>query len=183
MNGFFQDVRLALRRLRKSRGFAVVDIAGAYGFSLDDVLEALVYGKPKLAAVALTACALLGFALAMVGLFSLMSYMVSLKTHDIGIRLALGAPTASLSMMLKRGRFLIAVGALIGIGVSTAVTRFLTSLFHGVSAYDPLTYILVAGTVVLAGLSACFLPARRAANVDPMTTLSDEWRTTISEIE
>ena len=169
------DVRRILWNYDHDIVLAAPDIAGAFGFSLDDVMEMLVYGKPKFAAIAFTACALLGFALAIVGLFSLMTYIVSLKTHDIGVRLALGAPPASiLRMMLRRGFVLIAVGIFLGLAVSTAVTRFLSNLFHGVSAHDPLSYLLVAGTVALAGLSACFLPARRAAKVDPMATLRDE---------
>ena len=169
------DVRRILWNYDHDIVLAAPDMAINSGFSLDDLMEALVYGRPKFAAIAFSACAGLGFALALVGLFSLMTFIVSLKTHDIGVRLALGAPPASiLTMMLKRGLLLIGIGVLIGFAVSTAITRFLTTLFHGVSAYDPLTYALVAGTVVFAGLSACFLPARRAAKVDPMATLRDE---------
>jgi putative ABC transport system permease protein len=145
------------------------------GFSLADVMEGLVLYKPRFAAIAFTSCAGLGFALAIIGLFSVMTYIVSLKTHDIGVRLALGAPReVILKMMLKRGVVLIGIGVLIGLAVSIGLTRFLSSQFHGISATDPLTFVLVVIIVMLAGLSACFLPARRATQVDPMTTLRNE---------
>jgi len=134
-----------------------------------------VYNKPEFAAIAFTSCAGLGFALAIVGLFSVMTYIVSLKTHDIGIRLALGAPRAViLQMMVKRGLLLIASGIVIGLLASFGLTRFLSSLLQGVSTTDPLTFALVIATVTLAGLSACFFPAHRATTVDPMATLRDE---------
>lgn len=150
-------------------------VAGATGFSLEQMMQGLVYGKQEFAAMAFGACASLGFALAVIGLFSVMTYIVSLKTHDIGIRLALGAPRATiLRMMVKRGLLLIVAGIVIGLLASVGLTRFLTSQFRGVSGTDPLTLMLVVVTVLLAGLSACFLPARRATRVDPMATLRNE---------
>ncbi len=152
---------------------------GEGNFSLDDVLGALVYSTPRFAAIAFSACAGLGFILAIVGLFSVMTYIVSLKLHDVGVRLALGAPrNAILQMMLRKGMVLMAPGIVIGLAVSIAVsillTRFLAGLIYGISATDPLTFSLVVAAVILAGLSACFLPARRATTVDPMTTLRNE---------
>jgi putative ABC transport system permease protein len=150
-------------------------IAGSVGFSLDQMMQGLVYGKQEFAALAFGACASLGFALAIVGLFSVMTYFVSLKTHDIGIRLALGAPQATiLHMMVRRGFVLIAPGIVIGLFASVAITRFLSAQFRGISATDPLTLTLVVVGVLLAGLSACFFPARRATRVDPMATLRSE---------
>ena len=150
-------------------------VAGVVGFSLEEIMHGLVYGKQEFAAIAFGACASLGFALAIIGLFSVMTYIVSLKTHDIGIRLALGAPQATiLSMMVRRGFVLIAPGIVIGLLASLALTRFLSGQFRGISATDPLTLALVIATVLLAGLSACFFPARRATQVDPMATLRNE---------
>lgn len=169
------DVRRALWNYDHDIVLAAPALAMNSGFSLDDLMETLVYGKPKFMAIAFSACAGLGFVLAIVGLFSLMTYIVSLKTHDIGVRLALGAPPATiLSMMLSRGFVLTGIGILIGLGVSVGATHFLSALFHGVSAHDPLTYAVVIVLVMLAGLSACLLPARRAAQVDPMVTLRNE---------
>jgi putative ABC transport system permease protein len=151
------------------------DLGGSTGFSLDEVLGGIVYDRPKFAAIAFTACAALGFALAIVGLFSVMTYIVSLKTHDIGIRLALGAPrVAILQLILKRGLVLIAIGVLIGSVASLGLTRFLASQLNGIRRADPLTLAAVVFTVMLAGVVACFLPARRAMLVEPMATLRDE---------
>jgi putative ABC transport system permease protein len=151
------------------------DVSGATGFSLDDVMQELVYSKPRFTAIAFSACAILGFVLAILGLFSVVTYIVSLQTHDIGIRLALGAPPSTiLNMMLKRALGLIAMGIVIGLLASIGLTRFLSSQFHGISATDPLTLLVVAATVMGAGISASLLPARRATRVDPMTTLRNE---------
>ena len=148
---------------------------GGGTFSLDEALGTAVSDKPKFAAAGFGACAALGFALSIAGLFSVMTYIVSLQTHDVGVRLALGAPRAAiLQMMLKKGMVLIGVGLVIGLLASMVATRFLAGQLHGVSASDPVTFLLVIPAVILAGLAACFLPARRATQVDPMTTLRNE---------
>ena len=150
-------------------------VGGATGYSLNDVMEATVYGRPRFAAIAFGSCAGIGFALAIVGLFSVMTYIVSLKIHDIGIRLALGASRpAILGLMLRRGAMLVGWGTLIGLLTSLAVTRFISSQFPGVSSYDPLTLGIVLLMVVTAGLAACSLPAHRATQVDPIVTLRNE---------
>jgi predicted permease len=170
-----KNVRQILWSLDHDLVLVAPDVGGATGFSLDSVMLGLVYSKPKFSAIAFGACASLGFALAIVGLFSVMTYIVSLQTHDIGIRLALGAPpSAILRMMLKRALLLIGTGIVIGLLASVGLTRFLSSQFRGISATDPLTLLVVVGTVMGAGLSACLLPARRATQVDPMTTLRNE---------
>ena len=151
------------------------NVGGGKGFSLDQMMEGLIFGKQKFAALSFGACAALGFALAIIGLFSVMTYIVSLKTHDIGVRLALGAPRSNiLRLMLNRGMRLIVIGAGIGLIASLAVTRYLAGQFHGVSATDPLIMAAVVVAVFAAGITACVLPARRAARVDPMVTLRYE---------
>ena len=141
----------------------------------DQMMQGLVYGKQEFAALSFGACAALGFALAVIGLFSVMTYIVSLRTHDIGVRLALGAPRSNiLRLMLNRGARLIVTGIVIGLVTSLALTRYLAGQFRGVSATDPLTLSVVVVAVLVAGISACVLPARRAASVDPMVTLRYE---------
>ena len=104
-----------------------------------------------------------------------MTYIVSLKTHDIGIRLALGASReAILQLVMRRGFVVIVTGVVIGMAASMVLTRFVASHLTGVSATDPLTLIGVVLTMMLAGLFACFLPARRATLVEPMATLRNE---------
>ena len=151
------------------------EMGGATSFSLSNVIETLVYNKPKFTAIAFSACAFLGFALSLVGLFSVMTYIVSLQTHDLGVRLALGAPRASvLRLMLKRGMLLIAAGIAIGSVASVGLARFLASQVNGVSASDLSPLALVVVLVTLAGLAACLRPSLRATKVDPNVALRYE---------
>ncbi len=168
-----------VRRIVTSLDHDVVLVAptvgGATGYSLDQVMEGTVYSKPRFAAIAFGSCAALGFALAVAGLFSVMTYIVSLKIHDVGVRLALGAPRATiLQFMLKKGMLLIGIGLLIGIAASIGISRVVATQLAGISATDPLTFVLVIAGVLGAGLAACYLPARRATLVDPMATLRNE---------
>jgi putative ABC transport system permease protein len=150
-------------------------VGGATGYSLDQVMEGTVYGKPRFAAIAFGSCAGLGFVLAIAGLFSVMTYIVSLKIHDVGVRIALGASRSHiLRLMLKRGMVLIAAGVAIGLVMTAGLTRFLSAQFRGISATDPLTFTIVVGAVTLAGAMACFIPAHRATQVVRMSSLRNE---------
>ncbi len=117
----------------------------------------------------------LSLLLVVIGIFSVMAYTVSLRTHEIGIRVALGAQqTSILRLVLLNGFRLIAAGILIGLLASLALTRFLASQISGVTTTDPWTFVAVVTVVVLVGLAACLLPARRAAAVDPLVALRYE---------
>ena len=133
------------------------------------------YRGPQFELVTLSSFAVIGLILVVIGIFSVMAYTVSLQTHEIGIRIALGAQqTSILRLVLLKGLSLIGAGIFAGLLGSYAVTRFLASQLSGVSTTDPWTFAAVVAVVVSVGLAACLLPARRASQVDPLIALRYE---------
>jgi ABC-type antimicrobial peptide transport system permease subunit len=117
----------------------------------------------------------LSLLLACVGLYGLLSYEVTQRTREIGIRMALGArPPDILRIVVRQGVGLSAVGAFIGILVALGATRYLASLLYGVRPFDPPTFLAVALLLSLVALAACYIPARRASRVDPLVALRYE---------
>jgi putative ABC transport system permease protein len=113
--------------------------------------------------------------LAAIGIYGVMSYMVSQRTREIGIRMALGARQSSvLAMVLRSGFGLVLIGCAIGLGAAAALARLVRTMLFGVSATDPLTFGGVPVFLALVALLACYLPARRAASVDPLIALRQE---------
>lgn len=133
------------------------------------------YAQPEFGLIALATFAGIGLVLVVIGVFSVMAYNVSLQTHDIGVRMALGAqPNDILKMVLREGTKLVVAGLVIGLVASAIVTRLLVNQFWGVSANDPWTLLTVAALVLLVGLAACAIPSRWATRVDPMVALRYE---------
>jgi len=117
----------------------------------------------------------LGLILAIVGVFGVVSFTVSQRTNEIGIRMAMGAGQKSILHMIPRqGLWIITVGVLSGLTLAVAIGRLVGNFISGVSPYDPLTYSSVSALLVVVALSACYIPARRATRVDPMVALRYE---------
>jgi predicted permease len=117
----------------------------------------------------------LALILACIGLYGLLSYEVSRRTREIGIRMALGAQQSDVvKLVVRQGMALAIVGAVVGVGVALGVTRYLASMLYGVHANDPATIAGVAVLLTLVALAACYIPARRATRVDPMVALRYE---------
>ncbi len=147
----------------------IADVRTMEGLLSDSV------SKTRFSMLLLTIFAAVALILAAVGIFGVMSYSVSERTHEIGIRMALGARTTDvLRLVIGRGMLLAAAGVVAGIGGAFALTRFMKSLLHDVSETDPATFAGIAMVVAVVALVSCYIPARRATRVDPQVALRHE---------
>jgi putative ABC transport system permease protein len=143
--------------------------------SIQNLLAEEVYTRPQFGLITISIFAGLGLALALIGIFSVMAYTVALQSHEIGVRMALGAQHGKvLTMVLWQGLRLISVGMLIGVLAGLGLTRFLAGQISGVSTTDPLTFLAVVTLFLVVGLIASLLPARHAAGIDPLVALRYE---------
>lgn len=151
------------------KNLPVTDIA-----ALPDVLTASV-AQPRFRTLLLGLFSVIALILAAVGIFGVISYSVSRRTHELGIRMALGAqPGSVLSMILRETLALTLIGIAVGVPCAVATARLIAHLLFNVTPYDPVTLALVPLVLVAAALLACYIPARRAARVDPMVALRHE---------
>jgi putative ABC transport system permease protein len=117
----------------------------------------------------------LGLILVSVGVFGVLSYAVSQRTHEIGVRMALGAqPIDVRRMVMITGLRWLAIGIGIGVSASIALVRILRNLIWGIESADPLTLVVVSLLLTAVGLAACYFPARRATKVDALVALRYE---------
>ena len=142
--------------------------------TLGEVLEQDVV-QPRFTMAMFATFAGLGLALAAVGIYSVLSFHVSRHTHELGLRMALGAPRRTvLGLMLGMGVRLVAVGLAVGLVASAGATRLLRTMVFGVRPTDPIAYVAVLLVLAAITFLACYLPARRAAGVDPMVALRQD---------
>jgi putative ABC transport system permease protein len=142
--------------------------------TMEQILSASVAGQ-RFNMLLLTVFAALALLLAAVGIYGLMSYATAQRTREIGVRLALGARASDvIRLVMAQGLMLTISGVALGLAGALALTRVMTGLLFGVSATDPVTFTLIAALLTLVALLACWIPARRAAKVDPMVALKYE---------
>jgi predicted permease len=135
-------------------------------------IQARAMGQTSFALVMLAIAAAVALTIGLVGIYGVTAYAAAQRTREIGVRVALGAQIADVrGLFVRHGLALIAAGVVLGIGVAVAVTRVLSSLLYGVQPIDPLTYAVGSVVLVGVGLLATYLPARRAARVDPLDAL------------
>jgi predicted permease len=131
--------------------------------------------QQRFQALLVSAFAVISLLLCAIGLYGLLSYLVAQRTLEIGVRMALGAPRQSvLTMVLRRGMVLAAIGVVLGIVASTALTSFLKGMLFGIKPLDALTFVVVSAVLLLVCLLASSGPAYRAARLDPVKTLRDQ---------
>jgi putative ABC transport system permease protein len=141
---------------------------------MDDVLAGSLAAR-RLSMVLLSAFAVLALVLSCIGIYGVISHLVGQRTHEIGVRMALGAqPGDVMRLVVGHGAKMAVVGVVMGIAAALALTRLMAHQLFGVTAHDPLTFGAVAVLLVLVSLLACYVPARRAMRVDPLVALRYE---------
>jgi putative ABC transport system permease protein len=147
----------------------------AFVGTLTDYLKLLSYAEPRFSLIVLGAFAGLGLVLAVIGVYSVIAYIVSQRTHEIGIRMALGASRGDvLWMFLRMALRLMGIGLAVGLLASLMATRLIATQIWGISPHDPGMLVAVTVVLIMTGVAACYVPARRATAVDPIIALKVE---------
>jgi putative ABC transport system permease protein len=143
-------------------------------WSMNEVVSKSVV-QPRFLALLLAVFSGIALFLAAIGIYGVMAYSVAQRTQEIGVRMALGArPLHVLRLVLKQSLVMLVIGTLIGLAGAFALTRLMQTLLFEITATDPLTYVSVIGLLTVVALLACYIPARRAAKVDPLIALRYE---------
>jgi putative ABC transport system permease protein len=155
-----------LSRLRRAVWSVDRSVALTQTGTLAEFLDQFNYASPRLSVAILGAFAVTGLILVAAGVFSVLAYTVSRRTHEIGIRMALGADAANVvRLVVQTTLALIGVGIGVGLVGGLMLTRFLSAQLYGVTPTDPVTIVIVVGVIAVAGVTASFVPVRQATRV------------------
>jgi putative ABC transport system permease protein len=169
------DPKLLLNTLRREIWAADRSVALGFNGTDEDFINQFAMAQPRFGLYLLAVFAIVGLILVAIGVYGVVAYAVTRQTHEIGVRMALGADrSVVLRMVLRMGLRLLALGAGIGLLASFGVSRALASQLFGVSTFDPVTLVGVVALVFVAGVAACLFPARAATRVDPIIALRYE---------
>jgi ABC-type antimicrobial peptide transport system permease subunit len=162
--GFLRELEQAVWSVNPNLPLATVQ-------TLEEI-QANSMAQTSFALVMLGIAASVALLIGVVGIYGVIAYAATQRTREIGIRMALGAQIGDVrNMFLRHGLSLIAAGIALGIGIAVVLTRVMSAFLFGVGPMDPTTYAVVAGTLAAVALLATYLPARRAARVDPIVAL------------
>jgi len=151
------------------------NVAVTLAGTMEGYISQFSYAGPRFGFLLMTIFSSIGLVLVTLGVYSVLAYTTARRTQEIGIRLALGAKGSDvLGLVIRMGLRLVGIGVGLGLIASVALGRVIATQLWGVSAYDPWTLTCVPVLLVITGLVACWLPARRAANVDPLVALRYE---------
>ena len=170
-----QDPGTMMNAVRKEVWATDSGVPLVYSGTLEDRIGEGLYAGPRFGLLLMTIFACIGLVLVTVGVYSVLAYSTAQRTHEIGIRMALGAKGEDvLGMVVRTGLRLVVAGMAIGLGASLVLTRLIATQLVGVSAYDPATLAATTLLLTMTAAVACWIPARRAARVDPMIALRYE---------
>jgi putative ABC transport system permease protein len=156
----------------RAQVFAFVPNLPLYDVKTMTDRQAATVAQPRFQTLLLALFAVLALALAAVGIYGVIAQSVAQRTQEIGIRMALGAPPASvLKLVLREGLILGLAGVSVGLAATLAIVRLLSGLLYGVPAFDPATFLGASLLLMAVVLAACYIPARRASRLDPMSAL------------
>jgi len=169
------DPMLMMNAMRQEIWGTDRSVALTFTGTMEDFINSFSFSQPRFGFLLVTVFALVGVILVSIGVYSVIAYTTARRTHEIGIRMALGANGGDVQrLVIRTGLRLVALGIIIGLCVSFVLARLIASQLWGVSAHDPLTLVVVPFLLLIIGGLACWIPARRATHVNPVIALRYE---------